>query len=77
MNFDYFKELDFKKIDKNISNSFFKIINEMDYNENNKKKAYEILSYFQKNNSIDLLFKNYFYNKKERKVTIFFYRFTF
>ena len=59
MNFDYFKEHDFKKIDKNISNSFFKIINEMDYNENNKKKAYEILSYSQKNNSIDLLFKNY------------------
>ncbi len=73
MNFDNYKDIDFKSIDKNIANSFFKIINEMDLNvENNIKKVYEILSYFLKNNAIDILFKNYYYNKKERKVVIFF-----
>ena len=73
MSFDNFKDIDFKSIDKNISNSFFKIIHEMDLNdENNIKKAYEILSYFLKNNAIDILFKNYYYNKKESKVPIFF-----
>ena len=37
----------------------------MDLNGNNNKKAYEILSYFQ---SIDLFFKNYYYNRKDIKV---------
>ena len=52
MNLDNFKHSKSKSKDKNISNSFFKIINEMDLKINNNKKAYEILSYFQTNRFI-------------------------
>ena len=55
MNLDNFNHSDSKSKDKNISNSFFKIINEMILNSNNNKNSYEILSFFQSN--IDLFFK--------------------
>ena len=52
MNLDSLKHSESKSKDKNIPNSFFKIIKEMDLKNNNNKKAYEILSYFQGNRFI-------------------------
>jgi hypothetical protein len=62
MNLDSFKHSERKSKDKNISNSFFKIINEMDLKTKNNKKAYEIY-YIRKDRKvviffIDLLSKN-------------------